>query len=57
LTDLNVISAQDGRDLLTDVATTHSEAPATALAPEKYQAVVEIVQRILAARTACGTSW
>jgi len=53
LTDLKVISEQDACDLLTDVATTHSEAPTTA-APEKHQAVVEIVQRILEARTACG---
>jgi hypothetical protein len=50
LTDLKIISDQDARDLLTDVATTHSEAATTALAPEKHQAVVEIVQRILAGK-------
>ena len=48
LTDLKIISEQHARDLLTDVATTHGEAATTALAPERHQAVVEIVQRILA---------
>jgi len=50
LTDLKIISQQDARDLLTDVATTHSEAASTSQAPEKHQAVVEIVQRILAGK-------
>jgi hypothetical protein len=35
------------RDLLTDVAATHSEATLHAQAPERHRAVVEIVQRIL----------
>jgi hypothetical protein len=47
LTDLKVISETDVRDLLTDVATTHNEAAAASELPEKHQAVVEIVQRIL----------
>ena len=48
LTDLNIISDKDARGLLTDVASTHAEAAATSSAPAKHQAVVEIVQRILA---------
>jgi hypothetical protein len=47
LTDLKVISEQDVRDLLTDVATTHQEAAASSQSSEK-QAVIKIVQRILA---------
>ena len=47
LTDLKIISDKDARDLLTDVATTHTEAATTSLNPAKHQAVVEIVQRIL----------
>jgi hypothetical protein len=50
LTDLKVISEQDARDLLTDVATTHSEAAAASQMPEKHKAVVEIVQRIPAGK-------
>jgi hypothetical protein len=47
LTDLKIISERDARDLLTDVATTHTEAAATAQSPERHQAVVKIVERIL----------
>jgi hypothetical protein len=50
LTDLKIISEQDARDLLTDVATTHTEAAATAQAPENHKAVVRILQRILAGK-------
>ena len=50
LTDLNIISEQDARDLLTDVATTHTEAAATSLAPANHRAVSEIVQRMLAGK-------
>ena len=50
LTDLKIISEQDARDLLADVATTHSEAAALSQKPERHQAVVEIVQRILAGK-------
>jgi hypothetical protein len=48
LTDLRVISEKDARDLLTDVATAHNEAASASQTPERHQAVVEIVQRILA---------
>jgi hypothetical protein len=47
LTELKVISEQDARDLLTDVATTHTNAALAAQAPERHRAVVKIVQRIL----------
>ena len=50
LTDLTIISEQDARDLLTDVATTHTEAATVSQTPEKHQAVVEIVHRILGAK-------
>ena len=50
LTDLNVISEGDARDLLIDVATSHSEAASVSQTPEQHQAVVEIVQRILAGK-------
>jgi len=50
LTDLKIISQQDARDLLTDVAAAHSEAASASQTPEKHEAVVEIVQRILAGK-------
>lgn len=50
LTDLKIISEKDARDLLTDVATTHNDAAALSKTPERHQAVVEIVERILAAK-------
>jgi hypothetical protein len=50
LTDLKIISDKDARDLLTDVATTHTEAATKSTNPASHQAVVGIVQRILAGR-------
>jgi len=50
LTDLKILSEQDARDLLTDVAATHDDAAASSQSPEKHRAVVEIVQRILAGK-------
>jgi hypothetical protein len=50
LTDLKIISEQDARDLLTDVATTHDEAATASQTPERNRAVIEIVRRILAAK-------
>jgi hypothetical protein len=50
LTDLEVIGEQDARGLLSDVATAHQEAAATSQTPDRHQAVVEIVQRILAGK-------
>jgi hypothetical protein len=51
LTDLKIISEREVRDLLTDVATTHSEAALVALKPELHHAVVAIVERILAGKS------
>lgn len=50
LTDLKVISEAEARDLLTDVVTTHTEASLGSKTPEKHQAVIAIVQRILAGK-------
>ena len=50
LTDLKIISEEEARDLLTDVATSHTEAALTSRSPEKHQAVVKIVQHILAGK-------
>ena len=50
LTDLKIISEEDARDLLTDVATTHTDAAAASATPERHQAVVDIIQRILAGK-------
>ncbi len=50
LTDLKIIGEKDARDLLTDVVTAHSEAAGTSLTPDRHQAVVAIVQRILAGK-------
>jgi hypothetical protein len=48
LSELKIISEQETRDLLTDVAA--AQAALNARAPESNQAVVEIVKRILAGR-------
>lgn len=50
LTDLKIIGAQDARDLLADVASTHNEAALTSQSPERHQAVVEIIERMLAGK-------
>jgi hypothetical protein len=50
LTDLKIISEANARDLLTDVATAHSEAAIGSQMPEKNQVVVAIVQRIRAGK-------
>ena len=52
LTDRKALSEKDARDLLTDVATTHTEAAETSPTSGKHRAVVEIVQRILG-----GKNW
>jgi hypothetical protein len=48
LIDLKIISEQNARDLLADVADTHNEAAIISQTPEIHQAVVVILQRILA---------
>jgi hypothetical protein len=50
LTELEIISEQDARELLTDVASTHEEAAQTADDPERHNAVAAIVRRILAGK-------
>ena len=47
LTDAKLISEQDARDLLTDVAAAHSDAADGSQTPERHRAVAAIVQRIL----------
>jgi hypothetical protein len=44
---LKVICAQDARELLTDVATAHSDAADASQTPERHRAVAAIMQRIL----------
>jgi len=51
LTGLKIISEEDARNLLTDVVTTHNEAAIASQTPERHQAVVAIVQRILAGKS------
>jgi len=50
LTDLKIMNERDVRDLLTDVVTANEEAAGASQTPQKHQAVVEIVQRILAGK-------
>ena len=50
LTDLEVISEEDARGLLTDVATTHTDAASASASPDRHHAVVEIIHRILAGK-------
>ncbi len=52
LTDLKIISERDARDILTDVATSHSEAALTAQQPDLHRAVADIVKGILAGKAA-----
>jgi len=52
LTDLKLISEKEVRDLLTDVVTTHTEAAIGSGVPERHQAVVTIIERILAGKNA-----
>jgi hypothetical protein len=47
LTDLKIIDDKQCRDLLTDVATAHTEAAIISQTPGQHEAVVAIVQRIL----------
>jgi hypothetical protein len=54
LTELKVISEQDARDLLTDVATTHSQAADASQTPERHKPVAAVVLRILAGKDGVG---
>ncbi len=46
LVNLQVITEDVARDLLADVATTHSNAAALSATPGTHQAVVQSIQRI-----------
>jgi hypothetical protein len=50
MTDLKLISAQDTRNILTDVMTTNSEAALLSATPEQHLAVVGIIGKILAGK-------
>lgn len=50
LTDLQIISEKDARNILTDVATAHDEAATVSQTPEKHQAVIS------PAKTGCGNN-
>ena len=50
LTELKVFSETDVAGLLEDVAAAHRGATATSTTPEKHQAVVALVERILAGK-------
>ena len=50
LTEQKIITEKAARELLTDVATTHSAAASQSLTPGKHLAVVEIIKRILSGR-------
>ena len=47
LTDRNIITEQDARDVLTDVVTTHQGAVIASESPDKHHAVIAIIKRIL----------
>ena len=50
LTDLKVISEENVRELLTDVATANDGAVTNSPTPEANQAVAQIIRRILAGK-------
>ena len=50
LTDQKIISERQVRDLLTDVASAHQVAASASSSPATHEAVVKIVERILAGK-------
>ena len=50
LTDAEILSEKDARDLLTDVVTSHQGAIDTAQTPDKHHAVIAIIRSILAGK-------
>lgn len=50
LTELDILTEEEVRGVLRDVADTQEKAALSSLSPEKHKAVVEIVQRILAGK-------
>ena len=50
MTDLKIMSEENARTLLADVESTHQSAADTSQSPERHQAVVGIIKRILAGK-------
>jgi hypothetical protein len=50
LSEAKVLSEKDTRDLLTDVVSSHQNAADASANPGKHEAVIAIVQRILAGK-------
>ena len=50
LTDAKILSEKDARDLLTDVVSSHQDAADASASPGQHQAVIAILQRILAGK-------
>lgn len=50
LTEAKILSDREVRDLLSDVAAAHQCAIATSESPDRHQAVIAIVERILAGK-------
>ncbi|CAA2136725.1 hypothetical protein [Hyphomicrobium sp. ghe19] len=50
LTELKIMSEADARALLIDVKTAHQEASVQSKTPEKHQAAIEIIQRIISGK-------
>jgi hypothetical protein len=50
MTDLKIMSEENARSLLTDVADTHRDAADASPSPERHQAVVGIIERILSGK-------
>lgn len=48
LSDAEILNDKDVRDLLGDVVTTHMQAAGVSATPERHNAVVAIIQRIIA---------
>jgi hypothetical protein len=48
--DLKIVDDQDARDLLANAASAHKEAATAAQSPDRHQAVIEIIERILAGK-------
>jgi hypothetical protein len=50
LTDAKILTEKDARDLLTDVVSSHQDAADASPSPGKHEAVIAVVQRILAGK-------
>ena len=50
LTDAKILTEEDARDLLTDVVSSHLDAADGSASPGEHEAVMAVVQRILAGK-------